>query len=244
VPKTTIPDHRIRKFRKEILAWFEEHGRTFPWRTSSYSAFQLLIAEILLQRTRAETVAGFIDAFFQRFPAWEDLANASTDEIGEFLKPIGLWRRRAAGLKALAETIVERGGVIPTVREELEALPAVGQYIANSALLLFSGHRAPLLDVNMARVLERYFGPRVMADIRYDPYLQNLAFQVVDSPRALSVNWAILDFAAKVCTARWPKHEQCPLANGCQYYAHLRKELKNSDDVDRRIARNDTGSAP
>ncbi len=45
--------------------------------------------------------------------------------------------------------------------------------------LLCNRKPRPLLDVNMSRVLERYFGPRSLADIRYDPYLQNLAQRLV-----------------------------------------------------------------
>ncbi len=69
----------------------------------------------------------------------------------------------------------------------------------------------------MARILERYFGPRQMADIRYDPYLQDLARQVVGKakdPRL--VNWAILDLGALVCTARNPRCNACPLKKGCR----------------------------
>jgi hypothetical protein len=54
-----------------------------------------------------------------------------------------------------------------------------GQYIANAVLLLCHGEPQPLLDVNMARVLERVFGPKKLADIRYDPYLQQLAMRIV-----------------------------------------------------------------
>lgn len=39
-----------------------------------------------------------------------------------------------------------------------------------SAILVIQGvDPAPYLDVNMARVLERHFGPRKLSDIRYDP---------------------------------------------------------------------------
>jgi A/G-specific adenine glycosylase len=176
-----------------------------------------VVAEFLLQRTRAETVAAFFDAFIERFPSWEAMAAASLEDIGEFLKPIGLWKRRSRSLAAFAEAMVARRGVFPQTREEIQMLPGVGQYVANAILLFSAGHAEPLLDVNMARVLERVFGPRKLVDIRYDPYLQSLARQVIRGERTAEVNWAILDLAAKVCTVKHPRCPTCPLRKRCRF---------------------------
>ena len=73
-----------------------------------------------------------------------------------------------------------------------------------------------MLDVIMARVLERYFGPRKLADIRYDPYLQTLSRQVVKT-RPVGLNWAILDLGAMICTASNPKCSSCPMASTCLF---------------------------
>ena len=70
----------------------------------------------------------------------------------------------------------------------------------------------------MARVLERFFGPRKLADIRYDPYLQTLARRVVNTENSLQVNWAILDLGALVCKNGAPLCLQCPLRAKCEFY--------------------------
>lgn len=75
----------------------------------------------------------------------------------------------------------------------------------------------------MARVLERFFGPRQLVDIRYDPYLQTLARQTVDPEIPQQYNWAVLDLAALVCTPRKPKCEVCPLSQRCSYYLRLKQ---------------------
>jgi A/G-specific adenine glycosylase len=153
----------------------------------------------------------------ERYPSWQALARASEDELKIFLQPIGLWRRRAAALTALAREMVARKGRFPRERVDIEALPGVGQYIAN-AIVLFAGKEAvPLLDVNMARVLERCFGPRRLADIRYDPRLQEVAQHVVQGNHSVKLNWAILDLAALVCVVREPKCQTCPLLAVCAY---------------------------
>ena len=70
----------------------------------------------------------------------------------------------------------------------------------------------------MARMLERYFGPRKLADIRYDPYLQALATRVVTCRDPAAMNWAILDLAATVCKIREPLCPDRPLRKGCKDY--------------------------
>ncbi len=95
-------------------------------------------------------------------------------------------------------------------------LPGIGQYIASAVLLMLHDKAEPLLDSNMSRVLERYFGPRHLADIRYDPYLQELSRRVVKGHQSLALNWAILDLAALICLTLRPRCELCPLSRECK----------------------------
>jgi len=208
---------RVRALRKLILAWFRREGRAFRWRDADASNYVRVVSEILLQRTRADTVAAFFPRFLKRFPGWGHLAAAGEEEMRAFLEPIGLWRRKASSLRALGQEMQRRKGRFPCTRTEIEALPGIGQYIANAILLLCHGQPQPLLDVNMARVLERIFGPRQMVDIRYDPYLQILARRVVGKGNPVKLNWAILDLAAMICTPRDPKCPQCPLVSTCKF---------------------------
>ena len=219
-PHFSVPN--IYHFRTKMLEWHRQHGRRFPWRKRSASNYNKIIAEVLLQRTRAETVAEFFPTFVTRYPSWSQLATANENELIALIRPVGLWRRRSSALLNLAGEMVKRNGRFPRDREELEALPGVGQYIANSIMLLCHNEPQPLLDTNMARVLERFFGPRTLSDIRYDPYLQNLARIVVDCPDAIALNWAILDFAAKTCSIRLPKCSQCALASECRFFKESR----------------------
>ena len=84
-------------------------------------------------------------------------------------------------------------------------------------MLFKYGHPEPLLDVNMDRVLERCFGARTLADIRYDPTLQSVARTVVNAPNAVELNWAILDLGATICTRATPRCVECPLASMCDF---------------------------
>jgi A/G-specific adenine glycosylase len=216
----SLENKKILEFRKSLLNWFKNNDRKFPWRRSSTTKYQYIIAEVLLQRTRAETVASFFPRFIEVFPSWKKLNQASLEQLQVYLQPIGLWRRRAVSIQALSDEMAKRNGRFPKNREEIEALPGIGQYITNAVLLFCHGEPQPLLDVNMARVLERVFGQRKMADIRYDPYLQQLAKEVVDCENPVQVNWAILDLAAAICLPKKPRCQKCPLGELCKIYAH------------------------
>jgi A/G-specific adenine glycosylase len=216
--QTTLPTSlEIQRLQRWLLAWFDENRREFTWRVPGLPWYEALLAEVFLQRTTATAVARLLPKFIECYPDWESIAAAPEQELAQALRPFGLWQRRLATLKPLAARMAALGGAVPATREAIEDLPGVGQYIANAMLLVCHGEAQPLLDVNMARVLERYFSPRTRADIRYDPYLQALSRAVLAGVDAKVMNWAILDFAALVCRARAPRCPHCPLAPACRY---------------------------
>lgn len=219
---------RIARLQKDLLIWFALEDRGFRWRLASATKYQQVIAEVLLQRTRANVVDRMFGKFIRRFPSWKKLAVAHQDELIEYLRPLGLWSRRATSMQALAKTMAAARGRFPKKRAEVERLPGVGQYICNAIMMFDQGHCQPLLDVNLARVLERVFGPRRLADIRYDPYLQSLALAVVQHTDPTRLNWAFLDLAAIVCTIRNPRCNVCPLQRECCYVKTAGPDAKNA----------------
>ncbi|MBV9924481.1 MAG: hypothetical protein JOZ96_05515 [Acidobacteria bacterium] len=172
----------------------------------------------MLQRTVAANVARVYPAFLAKYPDFAALSRAEPGELEEILKPLGLWRLKAHIFRRLAEAIAERGGEVPATRDELERLESVGQYTASVVLNTVHGIPEPFVDVNMARVLERFFGPRTYFDVRDDPYLHTLSRRVVEGGDSLQANWAVLDFSALVCRAKRPLCEQCPVRARCDYF--------------------------
>jgi A/G-specific adenine glycosylase len=221
--KIVISKKKIEFFQENILEWYVVNGRTFPWRKKGLTHYQYIIAEVLLQRTKAETIAKFFLPFLKEFPNWKILANADIKKLEEYLKPVGLSRQRSKRLMSLANEMIKRNGKLPRNRKELESIPFIGQYIANAVELIIYNKPSPLIDVNMSRLLERYFGKRKMADIRYDPYLQKLSYKIANHEKAKEVNWAILDFAALICKAPKPICKYCQFTATCPYF----KEVKN-----------------
>jgi A/G-specific adenine glycosylase len=206
-----------------ILAWFEQYARPFPWRQPGLTAYDIIISEVLLQRTTAAAVSKVYPLFLLNYPNWQSLANADINTLAENIAGLGLQLQRSRRLQALACSMVANQCILPQERAQLDIMPFMGQYIANAVELLIHKKNKPLLDVNMARVLERYFGARKLKDIRYDPYLQKLAHDIVDHPKSKEINWAILDFAAIICQARKPKCNICVFQTTCQYYLITKK---------------------
>ena len=217
---------KVRWFQIQLFRWFKLNNRQFLWRKRNCTKYQSIIAEVLLQRTNAETVSRFYPRFIRKYPSWKALALAKKKDLQAFLKPIGLWRRKATAIKKLSIEMAKRNGRFPKRREEIEKIPAVGQYIANAVLMFCHGQPQPLLDVNMARVLERFFGPRKLADIRYDPYLQDLSHKILPKENAKEFNWAILDFASLICKARKPLCLKCLLKTKCRYFNKEKRVVK------------------
>jgi A/G-specific adenine glycosylase len=216
-----VHPQRVRRFRERILLWADQHGRSFPWRSPDASTYHRVISEVLLQRTRAEVVSNMFGSFIQLYPSWRSLSAAKQRDLQATLRPLGLWRRRAISMSAFAKEMANRRGRFPKTRQSLEQIPAVGQYVANAILLFSHGRAEPLIDANMARVIERYFGPRKLADIRFDPYLQDIARQLVRGPNPAKVNWAVLDFAALVCLPGVPRCDICFVKEGCRAFRAL-----------------------
>lgn len=219
-PPTSISTESVNGFRREILDWYETNSRILPWRQLGASSYVRIVVEVLLQRTRAETVASYLASFLHHYPDWKTLAAAEREHLSMHLKPLGLWQRRTTSLSGLAKAIAHLDGRWPRERRELELLPAVGQYVASAVLLFEHGKREALMDASMARLLRRYFDLKPQkADIRYDRLLQETAYRILADDDPIALNWAMLDFAAVYCKVRDPLCANCPLRDNCKFPA-------------------------
>src|SRR5438105_4844138 len=85
----------ILRFQGLILRDWERWGRSFPWRRARASQYHQVVSEVLLQRTRANTVAAYWKGFIAKFPTWESIANAPLKRVRHVLGPLGLANQRA-----------------------------------------------------------------------------------------------------------------------------------------------------
>lgn len=207
----------IHKFRNCILKWFEKNKRDYPWRETN-DAFKLLIAEIMLRRTKADQVKDVYIELFKKYPDSYSISKADTKEIEELLYPLGL-RWRVPSIISVAQHIQEKyGGKVPQTREELIKLPGVGDYVAGAVLSIAFNKKEWIVDSNIVRLFKRYFGIETSKEGRRDKHVIEIAKVYSLSNKSREANLAILDFATLVCTPKNPKHKCCALKKNCSYW--------------------------
>ncbi|MCE9598056.1 MAG: hypothetical protein K8S54_08815 [Spirochaetia bacterium] len=200
--------------RKKLLTWFRKNARSYPWRTTG-NWFHLLMAEMMLRRTRADQAARVYSRFTDRFETPADCQTAGPTELLEIFKPLGLqWRARQLleTLDYLSDSYAKR---TPQKSDDLLAIPGVGEY-ANSMLRnrLFN-EQLPALDSNMARVICRINGWKYSAESRRKKNVIAVAHQLVQTKSSRELNLAVLDFSALVCKPGKPDCPLCPLVRMC-----------------------------
>jgi A/G-specific adenine glycosylase len=156
-------------------------------------------------------VARYVASFLGRYPDPESLTLASPMELEQALAGLGLQRRRAASLRALAEVMLAKPDGPWASR------PGVGQYISRAIAVGVDNESVAMVDSNFVRILRRVFHGPWMSDYRYDDRLQALASAAIAGAQdARSVNWATLDLGATVCKPRRPLCAECPLQFACE----------------------------
>jgi len=208
-----------------LLRWYRGNGRDFVWRRKS-DPYQILIAEIMLQRTKASQVEPVYIDLLKKFPNPQKLNQASEKEIGEYFGRLGLlWR--TVLVKRLARELADRfEGEVPDNRKRLLSLPAVGEYMADAVLSFAYGKDIAVVDANVCRIIARVFGIRSRSEARRDRKFRKMAQELLPLGRAKEFNWAMIDFAALICTPRNPKCGTCPMNESCFY--HQQFSAKNN----------------
>jgi A/G-specific adenine glycosylase len=172
------------------------------------------MAEVLLQRTRADAVAGVWSKFVHAFGAPEYLAAASEEEIALVIEPLGLARKRAGYLKDLGRALTEID-TVTTDPSTLLALPGVGPYSAAAFLTSWRGTRTAPVDANIRRVIGRVVLGIDMADRQETEILVRRLLARGD---AAAILHAVLDFGASPCRPRRPLCEGCPAGSFCLFW--------------------------
>lgn len=212
-----IPTKEVKYIQNELLQWYSKNKRNFPWRREGCSNYELILSEILLQRTKAESVSRYYNTFFSRYPSWEELCLTTFEQLVLILEPLGLHKQRASRIMNIVEKLNKRHGKFPRSREELQECNLGALYISNAFEVFVLNKHSPLLDVNMARILARYFGITTKTDIRSDKLLQDTADKIIHINEFKELNWAFLDFAALVCKSKKPLCTDCILKKYCKF---------------------------
>jgi len=203
------------EFRNKLIKWWKFYGRKFPWRETE-DPYKILVAEVLLHRTRAEQVVPVYSAFISEFPDIFSLAKSSKDKVMKLIYPLGL-RWRAELLYEMAIEIMRRGGRIKADKNWLCSLPGVSDYIASAVMSFAFNKPEPILDTNTVRIIGRLTGMRVRDSSRRSRKFREIYLYLMDRKTPRVFNMAMIDLGALVCRARTPLCDRCPLKNWCAY---------------------------
>jgi len=200
-----------------LIDWYRNNGREYPWRKNRIP-YRILIAEIMLQRTRADQVAPVYLSFLKKFPDLEKLSQASKEEIAKYFSKLGLIRR-ARLVELLAKELLARfDGRIPKNREELLSLPSIGEYMADAVLCFAFDEDVAVVDSNVCRVIGRVLDLKAKGEARRDPQFRQAMNELLPLGEAKEFNWAIIDLGALICTSRNPSCKVCPISRFCNHY--------------------------
>src|SRR5438046_9977508 len=97
--------------RKRLLAWYDANRRDLPWRRTR-DPYRILVAEVLLQRTRVASGVPYYERFLARFPNVRDLAAAPLHDVLAPWQGLASYRRTQPLLTAPRALVAGQGGTV------------------------------------------------------------------------------------------------------------------------------------
>ena len=207
---------RIRAIRDRLR---DTYGR--PVNQPHRQPIAELVRTVLSQNTSDLNRDRAFNRLRERYPAWEDVRDAPTDDVIEALRPGGLANTKAPRIQAILRELGDKPELDWTEtapREEvlgfLVALPGVGRKTA-ACVMIFTWDRPEIpVDTHVYRVGTRLglFRPRASFEEAHDEILR-----MVDPQDAYEFHINLIRHGRTVCKAQRPRCEECPLLRMCPY---------------------------
>jgi A/G-specific adenine glycosylase len=182
------------------------------------SPFQLMIVELLLKKTRAETAEKVIKEFVKEFPSNNKLRKAHHKKIYSKIACLGLGKQRTRAIREISNFLHNNyKNKFPNRVEEIEKIPHLGMYIKNAIMCFAFNQSYSILDVNTSRIISRFYGMENSIDLRRNYELQRQADELVPRKNVKEYNWGLLDLGAQVCRPK-PLCNICPVKRKCNFF--------------------------
>ena len=216
-------DVTVATFQKRLLDWYRSDQRSLPWRKTS-DPYHIWVSEVMLQQTQVSTVVDYFNRFVKRFPDIVSLAAADPDTVLKAWEGLGYYSR-ARNLQKAARELVSTGAPrVPDRPDQFILLPGVGDYINAAVQSIAFGHKLPVVDGNVKRVLARIFlKPDPINQAAAYPVYRELAALLLDQRDPGTWNQAMMELGALICKPRHPLCDQCPVHKNCG--ARLRHQV-------------------
>ena len=206
-------EDKISSVRKLLINWYKKNGRDFPWRDTS-DPYKIMIAEFMLHRTRAEQVVPVYLEFIKKYPDIKTLSTAKSNDIIKLTASLGLHRRYKHFIESVKYIIGRHNGKFPENYDNLRKIPGIGEYIGGAIMAVSFDKPAPVVDSNIARFINRYYGLNLNRELRRKRKIIRIAYELFNYENPGLFLFAIIDFTSVICKPRIPLCQKCPL-EGC-----------------------------
>ena len=177
--------------------------------------FELLIATILSAQCTDIRVNKVTEEMFKKYNTPEAFAKLSIEEISEEIKSCGLYKSKAQKIKETSIKICELyNGQVPNSLDELIKLPGVGRKTANVVLSNAFGQDALAIDTHVFRVANRIG----MVNTTTPEKTEFPLMKVIPKKRWSHSHHLLIFHGRRICKARKPECEICPIQKYCKYY--------------------------
>ncbi len=174
---------------------------------------QLLIATRLAAQCTDARVNMVTPALFERFKTAEDFANATYDEVGEYIKTCGLYKTKSKDLVELSKMLVNNyNGVVPDSLDELIKLPGIGRKTANLVMGDIFKKPAVVVDTHCIRITRR-LGLHTEKDAKKIEFILR---DLLPENESNDFCHRIVLHGRAVCTARKAMCENCCMSEFCR----------------------------
>jgi len=177
--------------------------------------FELLVAVILSAQCTDERVNKITARLFPKYNTPKKMGMLTLEQMEELIRDCGLYHAKAKNLLGTCRRLQETfGGMVPDNREDLMSLPGAGRKTANVMLSVAFHQPALAVDTHVFRVSKRLGLAK-----GEDPLVveQELLKAIPRDKWSEAHHWLIWH-GRKICKARNPLCEECPLREVCPSY--------------------------
>ncbi len=178
--------------------------------------WKLVVMGRLSAQCRDERVNAVCVTLFSVYPDAASLAGADEDDVAQIIRPLGLFRTKAADIVGECRMITDNfGGRVPDTMEDLLTLPGVGRKVANLVLGDLYGRGGTVCDTHLMRICGRL--GFYEEGLRDPAKIEKIMDACVAQPTRADFCHRMVQFGRDVCDARNPKCGTCTLGEICRH---------------------------
>ena len=210
---------KIEEVSGKLLAWYDRHGRSLPWRADP-QPYNVWVSEIMSQQTRIAAMLPYYQRWMQLFPDVKTLAVAQEEQVLKAWEGLGYYSRARNLQRAAHHIVAAWGGDMKGDYHSLLTLPGVGPYTAAAIASIAFGERVAAVDGNALRVLARVFGVALnIGSKEGKKEIGELLLALLPFDRPGDGNQAVMDLGSAYCLPKNPRCDECPLEMSCVAHA-------------------------